>query len=82
MQKSISQFDQPLASVINRDTIQVDKIYEKMTGLRAAFEAYRKVEQNDEELLPGFEDMNRYQLFFLSYAEVNDLLFVNFIEYI
>ncbi|XP_031778134.1 endothelin-converting enzyme 1 [Nasonia vitripennis] len=68
--KSASKFDQPLASVIDRDTIQVDKIYEKMTGLRAAFEAYRKVEsETSAELLPGFEDMSQQQLFFLSYAE-------------
>ena len=66
----MSKFDQPLASLIDRDTIQVDKIYEKMSGLRAAFEAYRLVESENEELLPGFEDMNNHQLFFLSYAEV------------
>lgn len=60
-----------MASVIDRDTIQVDKIYEKMTGLRAAFEAFRKVESDTSELLPGFEDMSQQQLFFLSYAEVS-----------
>lgn len=71
-QKSASKFEQPLASVIDRDTIQVDKIYEKMTGLRAAFEAYRKVEtETSAKLLPGFEYMSQQQLFFLSYAEVS-----------
>lgn len=57
--------------MLDRDTIQVDKIYEKMTGLRAAFEAFRKIKADKEELLPGFETMTKYKLFFLSYAEVS-----------
>ncbi|XP_014207398.1 endothelin-converting enzyme 1-like isoform X2 [Copidosoma floridanum] len=67
--KSVSKFNWQLAYVINRDTVQVDKIYEKISGLRAAFEAYKRVQSSNEELLPGFERMSRNQLFFLSYAE-------------
>ncbi|XP_058806473.1 neprilysin-1-like [Phymastichus coffea] len=66
--KSAAKADQPLTSLIDLDTIQVDKIYEKMAGLRAAFEAYKKFERDDEKL-PGFERMTGRQLFFLSYAE-------------
>ncbi|XP_011498089.1 PREDICTED: endothelin-converting enzyme 1-like [Ceratosolen solmsi marchali] len=67
--KSTLQHNQMLASIIYRDTIQVDKIYEKITGLRVAFEAYKKVKGENNQHLSGFEDMKSDQLFFLSYAE-------------
>ncbi|KAL7297594.1 hypothetical protein TKK_0009269 [Trichogramma kaykai] len=62
----------PLSDVIGQDTVQVDKIYEKQTGLRAAFEAFSEsLASGDktEQLLPGFEKVNPHQLFYLAYAE-------------
>ncbi|CAB0035249.1 unnamed protein product [Trichogramma brassicae] len=62
----------PLSDIIGQDTVQVDKIYEKQTGLRAAFEAFSEsLASGDktEQLLPGFEKVNPHQLFYLAYAE-------------